>query len=44
MERRDVLKAAALTATTAATLGAVVGGGVTPASAQHDLSPIFPPG
>ena len=30
MERRDVLKAAALTATTAATLGAVVGGGTNP--------------
>jgi NAD(P)-dependent dehydrogenase (short-subunit alcohol dehydrogenase family) len=49
MERRDVLKAAALTATTAATLGAVAGGGSTPASAQTgkgigvvDIPPLDP--
>jgi NAD(P)-dependent dehydrogenase (short-subunit alcohol dehydrogenase family) len=49
MERRDVLKAAALTATTAATLGAMAGGGTTPASAQEakgigliDIPPLDP--
>lgn len=50
MERRDVLKAAALTAGTAAALGGVVGGGlVTPASAQEakgigvvDIPPVDP--
>ena len=49
MERRDVLKAAALTATTAATLGGIVGGGTTPASAQEskgigvvDIPPLDP--
>jgi NAD(P)-dependent dehydrogenase (short-subunit alcohol dehydrogenase family) len=50
MERRDVLKAAALTATTAATLGSVVAGsGITPASAQEtkgigvvDIPPLDP--
>lgn len=49
MERRDVLKAAALTATTAATLGGIMGGGVTPASAQGtkgvgviDIPPVDP--
>ncbi len=49
MERRDVLKAAALTAGTAVTLASIGGSGVTPASAQDakgigvvDIPPVDP--